>query len=87
MKNITRWLVLLVVCIMVAATSCGRRHSADVFATSLDSIFLSLFPDPSEPGAIVLVAKGDSIIYDRGSARSTPRSTPAGQSYQRHYLV
>lgn len=66
MKKITRWLVLLIVCAMVAATSCGRRHSADSFASSLDSVFLSLFPDPAEPGAIVLVAKGDSIIYDRG---------------------
>lgn len=31
----------------------------------LDSLFESRYPFPSEPGAAVLIAKGDSIIYER----------------------
>lgn len=31
----------------------------------LDSILAARYPDPTEPGAAVLIAKGDSILYER----------------------
>lgn len=47
-------------------SSCNKtKITQSPVETALDSIFTSMFA-PDEPGAIVLVAKGDSIIYDKG---------------------
>ena len=52
---------------LISCISCGRQQSGqEGIAQPLDSLFTVLFPDPEDPGAIVLVAKGDSIIYDKG---------------------
>ena len=59
--------MILIGCIVYGvAFSCKRAtdHTSSIDC-ALDSLFTSLFPEPSEPGAIVLVAKGDSIICDR----------------------
>lgn len=39
--------------------------AASELTAQLDSLFESRYPDPSEPGASIVIAKGDSIIYER----------------------
>ncbi len=59
-------------CLLVAGVLIGLcltgchpspRGDADPLSTGLDSLFSSLFP-ADEPGAAVLVARGDSILYE-----------------------
>lgn len=55
----------------LAGTSCGTSHGEEQseLNSSLDSLFTSMFP-ADEPGAIVLVAKGDSIVFQRGYGKA-----------------
>lgn len=39
--------------------------TASEMTQQLDALFESRYPDPTEPGAAVMIAKGDSIIYER----------------------
>lgn len=59
--------LLLALCLPFAFSSCHRSAPIPVgpLQTSLDSLFGTMFDD-DEPGAIVLVAKGDSVIYSCG---------------------
>lgn len=64
--------IIIMATLAVAASlmlgSCGRKapqSKPDSLTSAIDSVFTSHFR-PGEPGAIVLVAKGDSIIYDKG---------------------
>lgn len=68
MTNHTRLLLLILAGLIIMSTGSCKHKNIDTTGIEypLDSIFTTLFPDPSEPGAIVLVAKGDSIIYDKG---------------------
>lgn len=67
MKTVNRLAILLVGCVLVLSTlSCGHKSHSPL-ASSLDSLFTPVFgaDGADAPGAIVLVAVGDSIIYDR----------------------
>lgn len=57
---------------VVGMYSCGSgkvNQGSDsmrcVVADSFDSLFSELFPNEDEPGAIVVVMRGDSIVYNR----------------------
>lgn len=57
---------------VVGICSCGSgkvNQGSDsmrcVVADSFDSLFSELFPNEDEPGAIVVVMRGDSIVYNR----------------------
>lgn len=54
-------LTLIVAC----STSNGGNPIQEKLASDIDSLFGSMFAD-LEPGAIVLIAKGDSILYEHG---------------------
>ena len=54
--------------LLVALSVVSCQHASDsrnTFQASVDSIFDDIFPD-DEPGAVVLIAKGDSIYDNRG---------------------
>lgn len=58
----------LFVLAVLALSSCGKKSSSgenDLRNAALDSICQRLFPQ-DEPGAAVLVLKGDSVLFDRG---------------------
>ena len=52
---------LLGLCLVACRPS--HQEASDPLAAGLDSLFSSLFP-ATEPGAAVLVARGDSILYE-----------------------
>ena len=59
--------IILLACLFVGIlSSCSHNRAVSALDSSLDSLFTSIFPDPEAPGAIVLVAKGDTILFDRG---------------------
>lgn len=61
-----RFLAPLLLGVALLSSSCHGNDVADNnISAPVDSVFTSLFAD-DEPGAIVLVAKGDSILYERG---------------------
>ncbi len=70
MRNISLLLFAIALTIFVA---CSPRHCCDTRYTTLtadiDSLFGAMFAD-SEPGAIVLIAKGDTVIYEQGFGKA-----------------
>lgn len=59
---------IAVLCLALLGTGCVKSPESPDFAAmtqGLDSIFEPMFPADA-PGAVVLVKKGDSIVYDRG---------------------
>ena len=60
--------VVAVLIATMASVSCSRtdgdRFRCEITAP-LDSLFGSIFPDKNAPGAVVIVCRGDSIMYDR----------------------
>lgn len=59
-------LLLLPVILLLASCSGGHDNAApESPSAALDSLFEASF-GPADPGCVVLVAKGDSIIYSRG---------------------
>lgn len=64
-NNIFRFLGPFFLLAALSSCTADSGDSGDAIAAPLDSIFGTMFAD-DEPGAIVLVAKGDSIIYDKG---------------------
>lgn len=59
--------LILLACLFAGIlSSCSHNRAVSALDSSLDSLFTSIFPDPEAPGAIVLVAKGDTILFDRG---------------------
>lgn len=64
-KNIFRLSVPLLFLTALLSCRTATGNPGDAISSPLDSIFGTLFAE-DEPGAIVLVAKGDSVIYDRG---------------------
>lgn len=65
-------LSLITLCIIALVYSCHRTVTAahGELDEPLDSLFSSYFYDDSNPGAIVLVAQGDSVIYSRGFGKA-----------------
>lgn len=63
MKNF----LLLLITLPYMFISCnGAKSDSDKIAlNSVDSLFKSIYPE-TEPGAAVLILKGDSIIFDKG---------------------
>lgn len=66
----THYFILLL--LMIQFTGCSPKKTTTLtddstmqVTTELDSLFSSLFK-PDEPGAAVLVERGDSIVYDHG---------------------
>lgn len=51
--------------LLITQSSCANRGLQSNLQAPLDSLFGSMFR-PDEPGAIVLVAKGDSVVYCEG---------------------
>lgn len=64
-KNTALYIIALL--LVVAGGACGSRDKTPLsnIQQPLDSIFSAMFAD-DEPGAIVLVAKGDDVIYNEG---------------------
>lgn len=60
----------------ILASSCNGNHTGTQsgLEASLDSLFTSMFPS-DEPGAIVLAAKGDSIVFLSGYGKARLDST------------
>lgn len=55
----------IIACLFTACSPAKDTSGDSALSHPLDSLFTSMFK-PGQPGAIVLVAKGDSIIYNRG---------------------
>lgn len=53
----------------LGVSSCHAPASANMPACEitvpLDSLFHTMFPNPGDPGAVVIVRRGDSIMYNR----------------------
>lgn len=68
-KNVKNMKALKVIlpCTISALIGCSHNSQSDYDTTTaaLDSLFESRYDDPSAPGAGILIAKGDSIIYER----------------------
>lgn len=50
---------------------CGRSNNPDAIppcdiTAPLDSLYSSVFKNPQDPGAVVMVMRGDDIVYSRG---------------------
>lgn len=75
MKKISAFLGLITIIIPLLAVSCGKTapDKDQLLCARLDSLFEPIFPD-NQPGAVVVVERGDSIVYDRafGLARLDP---------------
>ncbi|MCC8118775.1 MAG: beta-lactamase family protein [Bacteroidales bacterium] len=56
---------LVILGLMVANCNGQKGMEHDTLKAQLDSLFEARYPDANEPGAAVLIAKGDSIIYER----------------------
>ena len=57
-----------IISLILSLSACNvqtDKAPASDLSAPLDSLFTELFPSPDEPGAVVLVAKGDSIIFNR----------------------
>jgi len=64
MKTLT--LIPLSITLLFMITSCSTPKTPDQIALEqIDSLFTSLYP-ANEPGAAVLILKGDSIIFEKG---------------------
>ncbi len=50
---------------MLSGCHNGQSDKEPDFSVRLDSVLEARYPNPQQPGAAVLVAKGDSIIYER----------------------
>jgi CubicO group peptidase (beta-lactamase class C family) len=62
-----RYLTLIMVATLIMSNSCinsGRKSSQQALK-EIDSLFISTYPE-DEPGAAVLILKGDSIIFEKG---------------------
>lgn len=59
---------LIGICLIALVYSCHRMSTPGQgeLDAPIDSLFSIYFSDDSNPGAIVLVARGDSVIYSRG---------------------
>ena len=71
MKKIGIGFILFVLAFVLylGVSSCHAPANADVPACEitapLDSLFSTMFPNPGDPGAVVIVRQGDSIKYNR----------------------
>lgn len=67
MKKTKKAIAAIAMIAAVSAAGCAGHadKEKEALTVSIDSLFTPLFHD-DEPGAVVLVAKGDSILYDRG---------------------
>ena len=70
MRHISLTIIAATLTLLVA---CSPRHSGngsnEKLTADIDSLFTPMF-DGSGPGAIVLIAKGDSVIYERGFGKA-----------------
>lgn len=62
MKN---FLLLLITLLPMIISCNGAKDSDQIALCEVDSLFKSVYPN-NEPGAAVLILKGDSIIFDKG---------------------
>ncbi|PKP00443.1 MAG: hypothetical protein CVU13_02765 [Bacteroidetes bacterium HGW-Bacteroidetes-8] len=61
-----RILLIKLILSIFMLNSCNSNSSEiDNFITETDLLFTSLYPD-NEPGAVVLIVKGDSVIFEKG---------------------
>lgn len=60
-------LAIMTMASMMCATACTSPKQADddVVAAALDSLFEQRYDNPDAPGGAVIIAKGDTIIYER----------------------
>ena len=69
MKILLRIVFYLWVCTLTGAVLSCKDKPAEVYdnemCTPLDSLFSTIFTDPSEPGAVVMICHGDTILYNR----------------------
>lgn len=58
--------IIITLLTVIVMSSCSCQSAKDKAAfSSLDSLFTSIY-HPEEPGAAVLIMRGDDIIYDKG---------------------
>lgn len=64
--NIKLKILIIIACAVNCITLPDCSHKTDnPMSLALDSLFYGVFSSPDEPGAIMLVAKGDSVVYRR----------------------
>ncbi|HBZ35524.1 MAG TPA: serine hydrolase domain-containing protein [Bacteroidales bacterium] len=63
MRNIV--VFLLIISSMLTSCTSNRKEPGVLTVNKIDSLFQSLYPS-NEPGAAVLIMKGDSIVFDKG---------------------
>lgn len=65
MKQTLKILAVIACAVNLITFSACSHKTDNTVSASLDSLFSGIFTSPDEPGGIVLVAQGDSIVYTR----------------------
>lgn len=70
-KSFITALIIIVLTACSSGNNTARYGTESSIGPDMDKLFESLFPEPGDPGAIVLIARGDSVIYERAFGMAT----------------